>query len=155
VADVPVDRDPAKLAPGFRGLVEAVLADLTGQGFDPWLFEAVRTAERQAFLYAKGRTLPGPIVTKAKSHLQSWHGHGLAVDIISRGALWNAPPAFWTALGAACAAHGLTWGGAWTTMPDRPHCQDGRIPVGPKKADRERTAAEGMVATWTHYGITP
>lgn len=150
---VPMDRDLAKLAPGFRRRVEAVVKDLETAGLDPWVVECVRTAERQAWLYAQGRTRPGNIVTKAKSHLQSWHGHGLAVDIISRSAHWGAPASFWTALGQACTAHGLTWGGHWRSFPDRPHCQDGRVPVGPKPADRERTATAGMHVTWQYYGV--
>jgi hypothetical protein len=151
MSEVPVDRDLAKLAPAFLVRVQHVVADLQASGFDPWVFEAVRTAERQAYLWKKGRDLPGSIVTKAKSHLQSWHGHGLAVDIISKSLLWNAPATFWTALGASCKVHGLTWGGVWLKMPDRPHCQWGECPASPTTEDKTRTASEGMEATWFVY----
>lgn len=149
---VPVDRDLAKLAPAMRRAVEAVVADLTVAGFDPWVFECNRTAERQAWIYAGGRTRPGKIVTNASSHLRSWHGHGLAVDVISRGKHWDAPPAFWTALGDACRRHGLSWGGDWERFPDRPHCQWGTCPDGPSLHDRERTDRHGMEMTWAIYG---
>jgi peptidoglycan L-alanyl-D-glutamate endopeptidase CwlK len=150
---VPMDRDPGKLAPGFWTRIQAVVATLQGWGLDPWVVECVRTKERQAWLYAQGRTRSGAVVTKAQSHLQSWHGHGLAVDIVSRSLHWNAPPSFWTALGKACRAHGVTWGGDWKNFPDRPHCQDARVPVGPKAADKVRTAGQGMAATWAAYGV--
>lgn len=148
---VPAARDAAQLAPKMQAAVEAVLAELTAQGRTPWLFEAVRTPARQAYLYAQGRTRPGAVVTNASSHLRSWHGHGLAVDIICRQALW-ASPAFFAALGPVAEAHGLTWGGRWPTLPDAPHLQWGRCPTGPRAADRARTAAEGMAATWAVYG---
>jgi peptidoglycan L-alanyl-D-glutamate endopeptidase CwlK len=131
--------------------VERVLAQLRADGRTPWLFECVRTPARQAWLYAQGRTRPGVIVTNAADHLRSWHGHGLAVDIVCRRTLWD-DPAFFRALGRAVAAEGLTWGGAWPTLPDAPHLQWGGCPVGPRAADRTRTAADGMAATWAAYG---
>lgn len=149
---VPVNRDLAGLAPAMRRAVEAVVAEMTAGGFDPWVFECNRTAERQAWIYAQGRSRPGAIVTKAASHLQSWHGHGLAVDIISKAKHWGAKNAFWEALGRACRQHGLTWGGDWTRFPDRPHCQWGKCPPGPAAVDKTRTAEQGMEATWARYG---
>lgn len=151
MAEVSVDRDLSKLAPAFVVRVQNVVAELEGLGFDPWVFEGLRTAERQAFLYSKGRTIPGSIVTKAKSHLSSWHGHGLAVDIISRSKLWNAPESFWQALGAACQSRGLTWGGVWTKFPDKPHVQWGECPASPTAEDKARTRDQGMEATWFAY----
>ena len=150
---VPMDRDMGKLAPSFRLRIEAVVADLEAEGFTPWVVECVRTAERQAWLYAQGRTRPGSIVTKAPTHVSSWHGHGLAVDIIDRVKHWGATQAFWQSLGAACGRHGVTWGGNWKSFPDRPHCQDGRVPGGPSKVDRDRTLGSGMAATWEAYNL--
>lgn len=151
---VPVNRDLTLLAPGMRRAVEAVVAEMQGAGWDPWVFECNRTAERQAWIYAQGRTRPGKVVTKAASHLQSWHGHGLAVDIIDRQKHWDATPGFWSALGAACRRHGLTWGGDWASFPDRPHCQWGECPPGPRAEDRMRTADNGMLMTWARYGAS-
>lgn len=148
---VPAARDVTQLAPGMQAAVAAVLAALRAEGRTPWLFECVRTPARQAYLYAQGRTRPGAVVTNAASHLQSWHGHGLAVDIICRVGLWTAPQ-FFAALGPVAETHGLTWGGRWPTLPDVPHLQWGRCPTGPRAADRARTAAEGMAATWALYG---
>lgn len=44
------------------------------------LFETMRTHDRQAHLYSKGRTSPGPIRTKARPG-RSWHNYGIAGDI--------------------------------------------------------------------------
>lgn len=43
-------------------------------------FETWRTPLRQEFLYAKGRTTPGPKVTNAREW-GSWHQYGLALDV--------------------------------------------------------------------------
>lgn len=147
-----VTRSLEPLAPRFVEALEDVVAAMRILGHDPWIFETLRTPARQAALYARGRTVPGRIVTKASSHLRSWHGHGLAADIICRDTHWNATSAFWSDLGRACRTVGLTWGGDWRQFPDRPHVQWGRCPPGPTPADRERTQDIGMAATWAHYG---
>jgi hypothetical protein len=179
-AEVSAERSLDLLAPAFRVKVEAVLADVRAKGLDPMVSESVRTADRQACIYGKGRTLaqveaagldpkwawpdnPDGKCTNAASHLSSVHGHGLAVDIISKTKQWDAPKAFWDAIGASALKHGLTWGGTWKNPHDLPHIQwklvrGGVAYQGPSAADRERTAAHGMAATWKFYGadtLTP
>ena len=102
----------------------------------------VRTDARQLELYAQGRQLvggvwqvvdPSKVVTNASSAKTSKHGQGKAVD------LWvmlggqpllypsQAPALFerlYLALGEAGERHGLTWGGRWRTLVDRPHFED-------------------------------
>ncbi|MCP3681683.1 MAG: M15 family metallopeptidase [bacterium] len=51
--------------------------------YEPFIFEAFRSNERQAQLYAQGRTKGGNIVTKARPG-QSPHNVGKAVDIYFR-----------------------------------------------------------------------
>jgi len=53
-------------------------------------FETLRTPERQAFLYAQGRTSPGHKVTKARPW-HSWHNFGLAFDcaVLAAGGQWS------------------------------------------------------------------
>jgi hypothetical protein len=160
------------LAPLFRLQVESVVLNLTKRGFDPFVFETLRVAERQWWIYGCGRSVEqciaagvpkmyawsgGRIVTSASSHLKSVHGHGLAVDIISKSKMWDAPTAFWAALGEAAEALGLTWGGRWQHPHDVPHIQwslrrGGSVYAGPSQADRERTLREGRAATWKVYG---
>lgn len=50
-------------------------------GMKAYAFETVRFHERQAWLYAQGRTRPGRVITRAKPGY-SWHEYGLAVDLV-------------------------------------------------------------------------
>jgi hypothetical protein len=177
-AEVPGTSDLAPLAPAFRIKVITVLAELTEQGFDAVVAESIRTPERQASIFGKGRTVaqvvaagldakyawpdnPDGICTNAASHLFSVHGHGLAVDVVSKSKQWNAPQAFWNALGAAAQKHGLTWGGTWKRPHDVPHIQwplkrNGVVYAGPNEADRTRSRVHGIQETWRFYGaLTP
>jgi peptidoglycan L-alanyl-D-glutamate endopeptidase CwlK len=51
------------------------------EGFAILVYETLRSEERQAELYAKGRTAPGKIVTNAKPWY-SWHQFGQAIDAV-------------------------------------------------------------------------
>ena len=168
-------RDLSKIAPKLREYALEIVHEMEMDGFDPLLFEAVRTKERQWWIFGTGRdaktltdlkipaeyawVTSGYRASNASSHLVSVHGHGLALDCISKSKLWNAPEGFWTALGAAVKKRGLTWGGAWKSPVDFPHFQwalkrNGTIYAGPSAVDRLRTEKEGMEATWTFYKAT-
>ena len=92
--------------------------------------QTLRTDEEQEGLYAKGRTRPGPRVTKARGG-QSWHnpmgltGQARAFDVTFRtpegGISWKGP---WATIGTLGESVGLAWGGRWPTFPDRPHFED-------------------------------
>jgi hypothetical protein len=75
------DRDLSRLHPKMRAAVEAVLQQCQAEALPFRVFEANRSPERQAWLYAQGRTRPGSIVTKAEAW-QSFHQYGLAVDFV-------------------------------------------------------------------------
>ncbi|MBB5379195.1 hypothetical protein HNQ07_004710 [Deinococcus metalli] len=106
-------------------------------GLVPIITQGTRTADEQAALYAKGRTVPGPnaskarplgdIVTNAKPG-ESNHEDGDAVDIS-----WMDPKtgkvlpgtdpraqAAWKALGAQAPKFGLRWGGTFKTADGKP-----------------------------------
>lgn len=103
------NRDLAFLHPIMREKAQAVLADCQQAGLPLRVFEAWRSPERQRFLYAKGRTTPGPIVTYAKAW-QSYHQHGLAADFvgfIDGNWTWNLPDATWRKLHRFGESHGL------------------------------------------------
>lgn len=115
----------------------------------------LRNAAEQTALYAKGRLslaevnalmkLAGmgaetgatnKIVTKAQTVDDSFHGYGLAFDIVITSANgkqiewtpksdWNGDGADdWKQVGQLADECGLEWGGNWTGMPDPPHYQD-------------------------------
>ena len=45
------------------------------------VFESYRSHERQAYLYAQGRTRDGAIITRARAG-RSWHQYGIAADLV-------------------------------------------------------------------------
>lgn len=81
-----------------------------------------RSIEQQNELYAKGRTVPGTIVTKARGGY-SWHNFGLAADyafVINGKVTWEGP---WATFGKIAKTCGLEWGGDFKTITDKPHVQ--------------------------------
>lgn len=69
------------LHPVVRTAVVKTFVQLQAEGIPFRIFEAFRFPERQADLYAQGRTKPGSIVTYAKPW-SSYHQYGLAVDFV-------------------------------------------------------------------------
>lgn len=110
----PVQRRMELLARPFRRLLEAALNDLHLAGFNPRVWETLRTPERGAWLAEQGRSKAGH---------RSMHCYGVAADVICGDHSWRCPRScgFFDALGAAVKARGLTWGGDWGW--DRPHVQ--------------------------------
>lgn len=74
------------LAPKMAAAVQNAIQDCKTLGLDPVVHESFRSNELQEMYWRRGRPptpeYPKP-VTNAKSNLYSWHGYGLAVDIIS------------------------------------------------------------------------
>jgi peptidoglycan L-alanyl-D-glutamate endopeptidase CwlK len=108
----------AGVRPELRALVERLLAMGAERGWSLLVTEGLRSAARQAELYAKGRTTPGPVVTRART---SRHQTGDAVDLafVDRGILvWEGP---WDDLGALGESLGLVWGGRFRGLRDCPH----------------------------------
>ena len=85
--------DISALVPYVRDRVKAILAELEDLGFDPMVFEARRSDERQKWLYGIGRT--HSLDRKPVSWtLKSKHISGKAVDIISKSKMWIHPKFF-------------------------------------------------------------
>ncbi|MEM6933238.1 MAG: glycosyl hydrolase 108 family protein [Pseudomonadota bacterium] len=94
--------DVELLHPAIRDKVKAIHAQLHKEKIPFEVFEAFRTPERQASLYAQGRTKPGNKVTWV-GPWGSIHQYGLAVDFVlkPKGIGWSwddqgAEAAFWT-----------------------------------------------------------
>jgi peptidoglycan L-alanyl-D-glutamate endopeptidase CwlK len=104
------DRDYGHLYPEFRRRLQQVTQAMLKQtGLEWHLMEGYRSLERQRWLYAQGRTRPGPVVTWMKSPL--WHGSGLAADLapVKDGEIWyGAPLKYWELLRVTGARYGLT-----------------------------------------------
>jgi hypothetical protein len=162
-AEVRPVRDLAVLAPKFRAALERVLATVRGLGHKPVVVETLRTGERQRYIYGFGRTYDDGrgIVTHSADWDETWHGYGLAADVVCGDSFWAASDEFWAALGRACARERLTWGGDWNgdgdsrdeRFLDRPHIQWGppmRRSPSPRAA--RLVADGGPPAVWREVG---
>ncbi len=130
--------DVAKAAANF-------IRDAYNRGIKLRITQGLRTYAEQEALYAQSR-LPldqvnalrqkagmAPIeasenneVTRAKPG-SSYHNFGLAFDVVEirdGKAIWSTGAGSkWDTIGALGKAHGLEWGGDWTSFKDRPHFQ--------------------------------
>jgi hypothetical protein len=99
------------LYPDFRGRLREVLDQMRQITGKPWLVvEGLRTPERQLWLYAQGRTRPGPKVTWMKT--PKYHGTGLAADVAPDnghdGPWYDCPHDWWRKLRDTYGQKGLS-----------------------------------------------
>lgn len=141
------------LAPKFREYVLLLLEECETEGLDAMVHESYRSRATAQVYYARGRTTipPERTVSAAPDETYSWHGYGLAVDIISKSKLWSAPPSWWTTFGHLAEDCGLRWGGRWPRA-DLPHVQFGRCKDTPSDHARELLKQGGMRAVWDAVG---
>jgi hypothetical protein len=154
-AQAEVNRDLTLLAPRFREAVEAALAECHANGLDARVWEGYRSTALQAVYYARGRTVipPKSTVTNARTSLFSWHGYGLAVDVVSTKDFWEPPEgeAWFRKVAEIFKRHNCNWGGDWT-HPDTPHFQWHRCKPSPSDRARMLIANEGLQAVWREVG---
>ncbi len=152
-AQAQVNRDPELLAPAFRAAVEAALAECVERNLDAFVYEGYRSQALQSLYYARGRTVipPSAPVTNASSNLYSWHGFGLAVDVISQSKGWNQPDQWFSDVADCFKRHGCRWGGDWQ-MRDLPHMQWGPCKPSPSDIARELLQTQGLQAVWKAVG---
>lgn len=143
------DRDIAKLAPKFRAAVDVAISECRLAGYDVILYEAYRSNETAKAYYARGRTVKPPPrpVTNAPDNTRTWHGYGLAVDVISSSKLWSAGDTWYRKVAEIFKKHGCKWGGDWRS-PDMPHMQWGHCKASPSELARELLATGGVEAVW-------
>jgi len=150
--------DAAYLAPRFREAVERAVAecnDVDNQ-LRAKVYETYRSNELQAVYYERGRTVkpPGTPVTNARSNLYSWHGYGLAVDVIHETKGWDAGDEWFRQVARIFKRHRCKWGGDWT-KPDPPHLQWGQCRPSPSDLARELLRTQGIEAVWRAVGALP
>jgi peptidoglycan LD-endopeptidase CwlK len=143
------------LAPQFRLAVESALAECNSgtNSLKAVVYESFRSNALQQVYYARGRTVKPPsfTVTNARSSLFSWHGYGLAVDVIHKEKGWEAGIPWFHAVADIFKQHGCKWGGDWTS-PDRPHFQWGKCKPSPSSVARELIATTGVESVWKAVG---
>jgi hypothetical protein len=145
--------DPALLAPLFRAAVERAIAECTTKGLQAKLYETYRSNELQSIYYARGRTVNPPpyTVTNAMNNLYSWHGYGLAVDVIHARDEWSPPAGWFPQVAQVFKRHGCKWGGDWT-QKDLPHFQWGLCRPSPSDLARTLMRTRGVYAVWEAVG---
>ncbi len=144
-----VHNDVTELAPLFRDAVERALGQCALHGLDAYVYEAYRTPELQAEYFSRGRTKRPPFttVTNAPSNLQSWHGYGLAVDVISRAKQWSAGHEWFQRVAEIFKANQCKWGGDWK-QADLPHFQWHLCRASPSAEARSMIIEQGAAAVW-------
>lgn len=152
-------RDLDDLHAALSPLAREVVRRAEAAGMPLTVICTLRTMEEQAALYAQGRTQPGSIVTYARPGY-SFHNFGLAFDVVPTELLalrnWGETPeyrahaaALWDELGSIGIDVGLTWGGDFAKLKDRPHFEwadgltlaqlrAGARPSAPQKERNER-----------------
>lgn len=121
------------LHPHVADLCRRHQAACTAAGIPFTVTFTLRSMATQAALYAQGRTKPGKIVTNARPGY-SFHNFGLAYDGTPTSLLalpnWGDTPAhqaetnrIWALYGRLARELGLRWGGDFTSIKDRPHCE--------------------------------
>lgn len=137
------------LAPRFAEAVRRSLADANAAGLDATVYETRRSRELAQLYYSRGRTVKPPerTVTNAPDETYSWHGYGLAVDVISLSRAWGQPPEWFAAVAEHFRKHGCRWGGEWK-QKDLPHFQWGRCKPSPSNEARRLLSASGLSAVW-------
>ena len=147
------NNDVNTLAPKFRAAVEKSIAECVAKGIDAMVYEAYRSQELQSLYYQRGRTVvpPRDTVTNAASNLFSWHGYGLAVDVVSRAKGWDQPETWFASVAEVFRANGCRWGGEWK-MKDLPHFQWGLCKPSPSDRARELISTAGLRAVWEAVG---
>lgn len=102
------------LLPSFREAVRSVMSDMVALGFQPVLFDGMRTHAEALHNAAKGTGIK-----------DSMHEYGVAADVICDVHGWQCRAKgckFYTKLGASAEARKLLWGGRFTNV-DQPHMQ--------------------------------
>jgi hypothetical protein len=145
--------DLSTLAPAFAEAVRAAIAECRTLDLDAMVYEAYRSNELQGLYYKRGRTVipPRQKVTNASTNEFSWHGYGLAVDVISESAEWNKPDAWFAKVAEVFARHDCKWGGSWKSK-DLPHFQWGRCKPSPSQEARTLLRTKGQEAVWAIVG---
>lgn len=125
-------------------LGQQIVKAMQDAGFPAKIVWCYRTHQKQAQLYAQGRTAPGRKVTWAKP-FQSAHQYYEAVDICHKSKGWDVTEEFWTALAACVRIVGDKYG----VLLTHGHDWDGDgIPVHLDPDERKRDSAHIQLTDW-------
>ena len=114
-----------EVQPRMEAFLKAAKSLAAPRGLDVRIISGTRSYLEQDALYAKGRTAPGPIVTRARAGY-SLHNFGLSIDVgvfSADGKKYHDEHPLYRELGPLGESLGLEWGGRWKTIVDEPHYQ--------------------------------
>lgn len=132
------ESDKRRLAlchPTLVGKIDQILTAMAAIGETMKVTDGARTLQQQQALYRQGRDDQGHVVDHSKivtnadgvlhrsNHQVHDDGYGHAADLAFVGAEPYAEQHPWTLYGMLAKQVGLEWGGAWTSIVDRPHVQ--------------------------------
>ena len=113
----------ATLLPEVRPYARALVHKAAVNGIRIKILSGYRSYAEQDALYAQGRTLPGPIVTRARGGYSN-HNFGIAFDVgVFEGNKYLGESPKYRAVGVLGTELGLEWGGNWKNLVDQPHFQ--------------------------------
>jgi peptidoglycan LD-endopeptidase CwlK len=140
---------------GVLKQVECVEKRLKDGGWTYKIYETYRSDRRQRWLYAQGRTRPGPRVTNVATAQTGNHYWGLGIDIIHGTRLWSHERFFYW-LGQHYEACGMVAGAFWKRFPDAPHGQFAAWESASRRPDwaRRYMAAGHRDSLWLRLGVT-
>lgn len=143
----------SQVHPKLKDLTIQLGGQLAIEGIDLHITQGLRSYDEQAQLYAKGRTVPGSIVTNAPPG-HSWHEFGLAVDVVpfdqQGNPDWNPNHPNWKRIVELGIKLGLFSGTEFHSICDTPHFQlTGELPVSPDDATRSAYENGGLQGVWS------
>ncbi|SRR6266498_3187206 len=142
----------ALVHPVLADRVRALFAALKAEGYDFIVTQGLRSWDEQNTLYAKGRTAPGKIVTKAPGG-HSQHNFGMSIDCAPVEANvidWNIAHPAWQRMLALAPQFKLAEGAEWRTFPDNPHLYPCEIPATCEVL-REKYTLGGIKGVWAWF----
>lgn len=159
-AEVPVNRSRAGLAPKFDAALTFLLDDLQAvTGVDWMVVETLRTDDRQRFLYGFGRSYDDGrgVVTHSETADETWHGFGLAADIVPTKTKWSKVDLFYP-IPKLALKYGLTSGADWNRngssdderFQDWPHVQWAAMRRSPSPNAARIVDERGLPALWSY-----
>lgn len=105
MSNTEINNDEAWLYPEFRSRLRMAMNEVQELTGEVWVIvEGYRSVARQLWLYAQGRTRPGPVVTWKRT--PTWHGVGLAADVRPRRG-YQVPTDYWVKLRECGRRYGL------------------------------------------------
>lgn len=160
-----MSRDVTLLHPELQHKINAAIlltiAESGNGNIPKWgISETVRTIEEQDALYAKGRTMPGVIVTNARgTDYNSMHQWGVAFDIYRAdgvgGNIYYDGDGGFTRICKLLMSVGLEWGGNWSGFVDKPHFQLPNWGSTPKKLKELYKTPNNFRNTWNQTQEKP